>query len=232
MASTFGLIFYAILSFIIFASHSLSGLLPNLINTADVTILFIDYDCTWASGVFISDIIEGDCPLGYTSEGKSTYDAICGKDDENKGEKNCEQAKAEMGGIALAVFFYAIITTISLFMMCMGGGKASRRGFYLVGVFALFATFLSLMSLSVFEERSKDEDSGWADSYGCSDGQIPWLGNATGESCFLRGPGYYFHTIAIFLSFVHCVCLFCSGCGIKEQQIPVYVAKTEYVSMS
>jgi hypothetical protein len=218
MAGTCGLLFYAILSVFLLALHTLSAALPNLIQSASLTLFNKEYNCDWMSGVLVSNIIAGDCPLGYESDGVSTIDYLCGDDNENAGEEECKQGRGELGGICIAFGMYLLISVISLFMLCMGGGAASRRAFFLLSAFSLLATLFSATSLLVFYDRTA------GDEYGCEDAGIPWLGGVSGENCYIHGPGYYIHVVSIFLSFVHMVCLMCSGCRVekREQMIPVY----------
>ena len=203
-----------------------------------------------------------------TTPGHPTLDNVCGSDDEYASDEACQQAKAQIAGIAIAFGLTAIALVTALFQTFCGGG--SRRGYYLLSCLCLFASMASAVSMGVFEWRSHDEDTGWADEYGCAETEIvsispavrivgppklthvpltmqSFLGDLTGRSCFLRGPGYYCLAISVFISFILSVCLSSSGRteGRREAMlvdVPVYSyatgrgdikqGETMYVSMA
>jgi len=116
----------------------------------------------YSSGVFMSNVITGECPAGVTSDGKSSIDVYCGADDQYSDTDRCEQAKAEVAGTSLAIICYGILLVLSLFVFCMGGRRASKRAFYLLFVVSLLGLVFATVSLIVFQDRTKDE----VDDYG------------------------------------------------------------------
>jgi len=60
---------------------------------------------------------------------------------------------------------------------------------------------LEMANLIMYEERSKDPDDGWSNSYGCSQGVIKIL-NVEGGTCLTRGAEYGFLVSSMVFSWI------------------------------
>ena len=167
----------------------------------------IDYhsECTYRTGLFQAYIVMGNnCP--ETSSGKPLTTLVCENNHDSdysdeKAASDCHKVKASQAFVIMACILSFVVATILL--LTRDGGKIWKSAAPLSFLCAL----LEMAILIMFEDRSHDEDDGWASSYGCNYGEVKVI-SSEGETCLYRGSEYGFMVSSMVLSTI-VACLIC-----------------------
>ena len=200
-----------ITSFFAALSHILSASLQTwLVGSVKVDMdnAGLHYYCTEDFGLFRTAIVSGgQCPTSYS--GEDTIKAVCG-DNKNPNSNDCDLVRTGQAMVILSSIF-SIVTFLLVTYQYYRRKKdlTFSKLKVIITWLTIFAGLCSVVSISIFEVRSHDEDSGWADNYGCSTGTISILFSLQGTQCFQRGAAYIFCclglTFSLSLGVVNCV---------------------------